>query len=207
MAGIAGAFFIFKVNEKFFTNLFETDAENLSDYIVNINAGSRGAYSSAGYAVFEEYPISGVGLGASGFFMYQNLPEWSLTNVPEIARQLSPESRLYPNPKNLYIRLLAETGLLGFFIFLAFQFNVLGEILSLLKKNQAWTRFAVTAGVFAWLAVTFYNATQDSLTTPNIWLISGIMVGLSANIFSAKDAEKNKSMLAPPSSAVCKENK
>ncbi len=189
IAGIAGAFYFLSQRE-IFTNLFETDAENLSDYIVNINAGSRGAYSSAGYAVFEEYPISGVGLGASGFFMYPNLPEWSLTNLPEIARQLSPESRLYPNPKNLYIRLLAETGLLGFFIFLAFQFNVLGEILSLLKKNQAWTRFAVTAGVFAWLAVTFYNATQDSLTTPNIWLISGIMVGLSANIFSAEDGEK-----------------
>jgi hypothetical protein len=37
------------------------------------------------------------------------------------------------------------------------------------------------AGVFAWLAITFYNFTQDSLTTPNIWLVSGIMMGLSAN--------------------------
>lgn len=173
--------FYFLSQREIFTNLFETDAENLSEYIVNINAGSRGAYSSAGYGVFEEYPVTGVGLGASGFFMYPNLPEWSLTNLPEIARQLNPESRLYPNPKNLYIRLLAETGIIGFFIFLAFQFNILGEILSLLKKNQAWIRFAVIAGVFAWLAITFYNVTQDSLTTPNIWLVSGIIVGLSAN--------------------------
>jgi O-antigen ligase len=77
--------------------------------------------------------------------------------------------------------LLAETGLIGFFLFITLQFNILGEILSLYKKKEAWARFVVLAGVFAWLAITFYNFTQDSLTTPNIWLVSGIIVGLSAN--------------------------
>lgn len=177
---IAGSIY-FLTQRKLFNNLWQVNAESLEEYIVDINAGSRGAYSSAAYAIFEEYPITGVGLGASGFTMYQNLPAWSLTTVPEIARQLSPESRLYPNPKNLYIRLLAETGLIGFILFIIFQLNILGEILSLLKKNQAWSRFAVIAGVFAWLAISFYNFTQDSLTTPNIWLVSGIIVGLSAN--------------------------
>jgi hypothetical protein len=70
---------------------------------------------------------------------------------------------------------------MGFFLFIAFQFNILGNILSLLKKNEIWAKFAVIAGVFAWLAITFYNFTQDSLTTPNIWLVSGIIVGLSTN--------------------------
>ncbi|MFN3492269.1 MAG: hypothetical protein ACK40V_08635, partial [Anaerolineales bacterium] len=103
---------------------------------------------------------------------------------------LSPESSLYPNPKNFYIRLLAETGLIGFFLFLAFHVHILGDALSLLKQNQAWARFAAIAGVFAWLAITFYNATQDSFATPNIWLVSGIMVGLSANLFPPRTAEK-----------------
>jgi len=179
-ASLFGAF-AFLSQREIFSNLWQADAETLDEFIVQINAGSRGAYSSAGYGVFENYPITGVGLGASGFTMYQNLPDWSLTSLPEIARQLSPESRLYPNPKNFYIRLLAETGLVGFFLFLAFQFHVLGDALSLLKQNQTWTRFAVIAGVFAWLAITFYNATQDSFATPNIWLVSGIMVGLAVN--------------------------
>ena len=123
--------------------------------------------------------MTGVGLGASGFYIYQNLPEWSLTMVPEIARQLDPGSRLYPNPKNLYVRLLAETGLIGLFLFLAFQFYLLGDILSLLRRKESWVRFAVTAGVFAWLAIALYNFTQDSFTTPNIWLVPGILVGLA----------------------------
>lgn len=179
IGALAGAF-IFLNQKEYFRRLWEFDAETLSAYMVNISAGARGAYSSAAFAAFEEHPLTGVGLGASGFYIYQNLPDWSLTTVPEIAKQLNPESRLYPNPKNLYVRLLAETGLIGFFLFLAFQFNVLGEILSLLRHKEPWARFAATAGVFAWLAITFYNFTQDSLTTPNIWLVSGIMVGLAA---------------------------
>jgi O-antigen ligase len=180
LGATAGAI-LFLGQREYFRSFLNFEAENLSEYIVNISAGARGAYSAAAFAVFEEHPISGVGLGASGFTMYQNMPDWSLTTVPEIARQLSPENRLYPNPKNLYMRLLAETGLIGFFLFLAFQFHVLGDVLSLLRRGEHWARFAATAGVFAWLAVTFYNFTQDSLTTPNIWLLSGIMVGLSAN--------------------------
>jgi hypothetical protein len=180
-ASLFGAIALLSQRE-IFSNLWQADAETLDEFIVNINAGARGAYSSAGYAVFEDYPITGVGLGASGFAMYQNLPDWSLTTLPEIARQLNPESRLYPNPKNLYIRLLAETGIIGFFLFLVFQFHILGDILFLLKQNQTWTRFAVFAGIFAWLAVTFYGFTQDSLATPSIWLVSGIMVGLSTNL-------------------------
>ncbi|MDP2777440.1 MAG: O-antigen ligase family protein [Anaerolineales bacterium] len=178
--GVFAGTILFLGQKNFFRRLWETNAHTLSEYMVNISAGARGAYSSAAFAAFEEHPLTGVGLGASGFYMYQNLPDWSLTTVPEIARQLNPENRLYPNPKNLYIRLLAETGLIGFFLFAAFQFNVLGEILSLLGRKEPWARFAATAGVFAGLGITLYNFTQDSLTTPNIWLVSGILVGLAA---------------------------
>lgn len=177
--GIFAGAFLFLGQKNFFRRLWETDAQNLSEYIIDINAGARGAYSAGALAAFEEYPITGVGLGASGFYIYQNLPDWALTTVPEIAKQLNPENRLYPNPKNLYVRLLAETGLIGFFLFAAFQFYILGDMLNLLRRDEAWARFAAVAAVFAWLAITFYNFTQDSLTTPNIWIVPGILAGLS----------------------------
>lgn len=179
--GVLAGAFLFLGQKNFFRRLWEIDATSLSEYIVDINAGARGAYSSGAFAAYQQHPWVGVGLGASGFYIYQNLPDWSLTTVPEIAKQLAPESRLFPNPKNLYVRLLAETGLIGFFLFMAFQFHVLGDMFSLYLLEQRWSRFAAVAGVFAWLAITFYNFTQDSLTTPNIWLVSGIMAGLSAN--------------------------
>lgn len=177
---IAGAF-LFLGQKNYFRRLWEINAESLSEYIVDINAGARGAYSVGALGAFSEYPLTGVGLGGSGFYIYQNLPDWSLTTVPEIAKQLNPENRLYPNPKNLYVRLLAETGLFGFVLFIAFLFNVLGETLSLLKRNEPWVRFVVVAGVFAWVAIALYNFTQDSLATPNIWIVPGILVGLATH--------------------------
>ena len=179
IVGIFAGTFLFLGQKNFFRRLWETDAQSLSEYIVDINAGARGAYSAGALAAFEKYPWAGVGLGASGFYIYQNLPDWALTTVPEIAKQLSPDNRLYPNPKNLYVRLLAETGLIGFFLFVAFQFYILGDMLNLLLHNETWARFAAATGVFAWFAITFYNFTQDSLTTPNIWLVPGILAGLS----------------------------
>lgn len=180
IAVVIGAFF-FLGKKNYFRRLWEINADSLSEYIVDINAGARGAYSVGALGAFSEYPLTGVGLGGSGFYIYQNLPDWALTTVPEIAKQLNPSNRLYPNPKNLYVRLLAETGLFGFVLFLAFLFNVLGETLSLFKRNEPWVRFVVAAGVFAWVAIALYNFTQDSLTTPNIWIVPGILVGLATH--------------------------
>jgi O-antigen ligase len=179
IAGVLAGTFLFLGQKNFFRRLWEIDANSLSEYMIDINAGARGAYSSAALAAFHAHPWTGVGAGASGFYIYQNMPDWALTTVPEIAKQLSPENRLYPNPKNLYVRLLAETGLLGFCLFLALQFHLLGDILSLLRRETLF-RFAATAGLFAWLAITFYNFTQDSLTTPNLWLVPGMLVGLAS---------------------------
>jgi O-antigen ligase len=186
LVGVVVGAFLFLGQKNYFRRLWEINAESLSEYIVDINAGARGAYSAGALEAFSEYPLTGVGLGGSGFYIYQNLPDWALTTVPEIAKQLNPSNKLYPNPKNLYVRLLAETGLFGFVLFIAFLFNTLGEMLSLLKRGETWACFAVVAGVFAWLAIALYNFTQDSLTTPNIWIVPGILVGL-ATIQSNKE--------------------
>jgi len=178
---VAAGAFTFLGQRNFFRRMWESNAENLSEYLVDINAGARGAYSAGAMGAFRESPLTGVGLGGSGFYIYQNLPNWSLTTVPEIAKQLNPESRLYPNPKNIYVRLLAETGLIGFILFMAFQFNLLGEMLSLHRHKENWMRFTMTAGVFAWVAIALYNLTQDSLTSPNIWILPGILVGLAVH--------------------------
>jgi len=186
VAGIFVGAFFFLSQKNFFRRLWEISANNPADYLVDINAGGRGAYATGALAAFEEHPVTGVGLGASGFYIYANLPDWALTTVPEIARQLSPENRLYPNPKNMYVRLLAETGLLGFGLFLIFQFSVLGDALLALHQSRFF-HFLGIAGCFAWVAIALYNVTQDSLTTPNIWLIPGILAGISSQTYGIRN--------------------
>lgn len=177
---------LFLSQKGYITRLFSTKAESFQDFIIQNSAGARGAYTIGALGAYEESPVTGVGLGASGLYIYKHLPDWAMTSVPEIARQLSPDNRLYPNPKNLYIRLLAETGLVGFFVFIAFVFSVLGEALLALQSNTVFGRYLGIAAIFSWFAIALYNMTQDSFATPNIWINFGILAGMTSVVLASK---------------------
>ena len=170
---------LFLGQKEYITRLFSSDADSVEEFIVENSAGARAAYTFGALGAYDENPWLGVGLGASGFYIYDHLPDWSMTTVPEIARQLSPENRLYPNPKNMYARLLAETGLLGFYLFFAFQFSLLGDVLTVLQSKNSLLRFLGVAGLFSWFAVLLYNFTQDPFAIPNIWINLGILAGIT----------------------------
>jgi O-antigen ligase len=185
LVGVLGGAGLFLSQKGYITRLFSTRADSVEDFIVENSAGARAAYNFGALGAYEESPMTGVGLGASGFYIYDHLPDWALTTVPEIARQLSPENRLYPNPKNMYLRLLAETGLIGFFVFVAFLFSVLGDSLQVLQSKTTIGRYVGIAGIFSWFAIVLYNITQDSFATPNIWINFGIVVGMTAGLLLA----------------------
>jgi len=199
LAAITGSG-LFLSRKGYITRLFNSNAENLQEFIIENSAGARAAYIFGALGAYEESPWLGVGLGASGFYIYDHLPDWSMTTVPEIARQLSPENRLYPNPKNIYARLLAETGLIGFFMFLAFQFSILGDVLIALQKQTALMRYLGIAGLFSWLAIALYNVTQDSFATPNSWINLGVLAGMMTA--HALESEHPQTLSAPPSAAL-----
>lgn len=180
VAGALAAAVFFLGQKGYIARLFNTKAESIEEFVIANSAGARAAYTFGAWGAYEESPVTGVGLGASGFYIYRHLPDWALTTVPDIARQLSPENRLYPNPKNMYLRLLAETGLIGFFIFVAFLFSILADSLLALRSSRPVMRYLGIAGLFSLLAILFYNATQDSFATPNIWINLGILAGMTA---------------------------
>jgi O-antigen ligase len=186
LIGVLAGAGLFLSQKGYITRLF-TRADSVEDFIIENSAGARAAYTFGALGAYNESPILGVGLGASGFYIYDHLPDWSLTTVPEIARQLSPETRLFPNPKNMYVRLLAETGLFGFFLFIAFLFSVLGDALRALQSKTYLGRYLGIAGIFSWFAIVLHNITQDSLATPNIWINFGILVGMTAFIMESEN--------------------
>lgn len=178
IAAIGGAL-VFLGQKGYISRLWNTQASSLEDFLIANSAGARAAYAWTALGAYVDHPVAGVGLGASGLYMYRNLPDWALTTVPEIARQLSPDSSLYPNPKNLYVRLLAETGLAGFILFLAFQLFLLGDALSALSLDSMMWRFVGIAGLCTWFALLIYNMTQDSLAIPNLWINLGVLAGVT----------------------------
>ena len=198
VGALAGAG-LFLSQKGYITRLFNTQAESFEDFVIENSAGARVAYTFGALGAYEESPITGVGFGASGFYIYDHLPDWALTTVPEIARQLSPDNRLYPNPKNLYVRLLAETGLIGFFVFVAFLFSVLGDALAALQSKATFGRYLGIAGIFSWFAIALYNITQDSFATPNLWINFGILAGMTVFTLES-DKTFNTPAPAPPRS-------
>jgi O-antigen ligase len=163
----------------YFANLWQAaDAQNFTNYLIEINVAQRVAYAFAGYEVFEQFPLTGVGLGGSALYLYDQIPDWA-RNLQEVARQLSPDSSLIPNTKNLYVRLLAETGLPGFWFFIAFMLSFLGIIRRQYLAEDATLKFVAVAGLFLWVGLAIRNLTQDSLTFPIMWVSLGIIAGLS----------------------------
>ncbi|MBX3047185.1 MAG: O-antigen ligase family protein [Anaerolineales bacterium] len=177
LAGAAAGSFLARY--EYITSLWEPSANerDLVEYIVDISAGPRLAYALAGYQVFEYAPLTGVGLGASGLYLFPEFPDWSHT-IPEIARQLSPDSDIIPNVKNLHMRLLAETGLPGFWFFSVFFVSFLALLRRMWIAKDGFYRFIAVAGVFAWVATLLRNFTQDSFTFPIMWVIFGLLAGV-----------------------------
>jgi O-antigen ligase len=171
---------VFLTNKGYIAALWNSSAESLWDYAIDVYIGPRLAYAVAAWEAFQSQPLTGVGLGASGFRMYSNMPDWALSGVPEIARQLSPGSNLYPNPKNLYVRLLAEMGLPGFLVYLSFLFNLLAYALKGLRQAEPFWRFAGAAGFFSVVAIAAQGISQDSFAMPEMWVNLGMVAGVIA---------------------------
>ncbi len=171
---------VFLADKGYIAALWNSSAESLWDYAIDAYLGPRLAYVIAALDSFHSHPLTGVGLGASGFTMYANMPDWALSGVPEIARQMSPSSNLYPNPKNLYVRLLAETGLPGFLLYVSFLFTLLAYTLKGLRQADPFWRFVGAAGFFSVAAIAAQGISQDSFAMPEMWVNLGMLAGVIA---------------------------
>ncbi len=149
--------------------------DNLTGYIASVGAGPRLALAQAGWEVFKERPWIGVGLGQSGFYMLDRIPNWAMDRSPEIARMLSPTSLTFPNPKNLWVRLLAETGLVGTIFFIVFLLMILLAALYLAAKRDTLARFVGLAGAIGGMAAIFEGFSLDSFALPTMWITLGIV--------------------------------
>ena len=180
LAGLAGGTYILSRNQ-YFARLWQSRKTSLVSYFVDIYAGPRLAYAWAGWTIFEQHPWTGVGLGASGFYLIKALPDWSHFNISEIAQVLSQVNQAFPNVNNLYIRLLSETGIFGFWSFISFYLLMLGSILSLLRSKRKEMNFLAVASLLAWFSILMLGFTQDSLAMSTIWLPFGIMIGMHSS--------------------------
>jgi hypothetical protein len=122
--------------------------------------------------------LLGVGLGNNGFFFLQHMPNLSY-RLPEIVN-LAFLSNTLPNIKSFWVRLLAETGLIGFSLFSVWQV-VLWRGAAFLRSNRSvLLRTLGWMGAFAILAFLLEGMSIDSFALPYLWFALGLLTAASA---------------------------
>jgi O-antigen ligase len=105
------------------------DFVNNVDYNTSENAVSNKSRLGIQYAmfqVFKDNPIIGAGWGQHTFESRHHYPEWAVRQNYEFrTRYLNEDLKSFPPGYNMYMRLLAETGIVGLCSFLFFLFSIL----------------------------------------------------------------------------------
>ncbi len=133
----------------------------------------RVVYWESGFRVFARYPVLGVGLGNAGFFFRQFASEYGY-HLPEIIFILTAAPE-FPNVKSLWIRLLAETGVIGFVVFAAWLYSMMLEARSLQRSSSAARRMIGMAGLLSLLALLFEGFSLDTFALPHLWVMLGLV--------------------------------
>ena len=147
-------------------------------YILNnLQLAERFAFWGLGWNVFARAPLLGVGLGNTGFYFESSLPQigWWLHEV----FKLYYESGGLVNPKNLWIRLLAETGTAGFALFSTWLAVLFSSTAPLRRSGDRLFRALGWMGALSLVALIGEGFSIDSFALPYTWAALGLLTAVS----------------------------
>ena len=193
LAVLAGGIYFAGTKNAFFARIWdywerkpdEGTVAYVLGYFEYLGFGARFTYWQTAFNMFEDYPLFGVGLGNYAFYFEDELPDRPLVTQPEVLRLVVPElgrNRLVTS-KNFFLRVLAETGLVGAAAFLAFFVAVAGCALYLWLGNPSNQKFWGTAGLLGIISFIMVSFSFDSFAIPNLWVVFGLVTA-AANIFT-----------------------
>jgi len=150
--------------------------QNLISIANEFQFAERIMYWQAGWEVFNDYPIFGVGLGNSGFYFEEKLPSfaWALDEP----RTLFFRASYLPNNKNLWTKLLSETGIVGFGIFFIWLISILKDSITLIDKPAPIIKTFGLIGVFMFITFISEGFSIDSFALPYFWILPGMVTAV-----------------------------
>ncbi len=161
----------------------------------SISNKSRFGIQYAMFQTFKEHPVIGTGWGQQAFLSHKKYPDWATKNNYEFSTMyLNPAIKSFPPGYNLYLRILAETGLLGFLVFMAFLGIVFFKAITTYNRQHLTfyigisIALAITLGGFTlnWLQI-------DSFRMYGFWLSLAILI-LLKNEHANKDNRSYSSL-------------
>ncbi|MBC8331657.1 MAG: O-antigen ligase family protein [Anaerolineae bacterium] len=179
LAVLLAVVFAFGSRNRYFSRLWSywTDENATGSYVQYIAVSQRIAYWETAYRIYEDYPWTGIGLGNYTFYFEETLTDRPLYPTPELVYKFTPaegRNRLVV-PKNMFARILAETGLIGSAAFVAFVVAVLGATLYLLLSPEREPRYWGLAGLLSLVVFLGVGFSVDSFAIPNMWVVFGLI--------------------------------
>ena len=163
--------------------------DNLTKSISN---KSRFGIQYANLKVFADRPLFGVGFGQQAYFARKYYPSWATEDNYEFEYTfLNERIRSFPPGFNMYIRLLAETGIIGFLIFMTFLTLIYLNLRRLLKNsNKDRIVFMVILMVsFVGFAINWLQV--DTFRLFGFWIFLALFVRVSSAVKSQTIPEDN----------------
>lgn len=184
---VFGSIFVLSKVDSRMADVFSVETlkqQGLIKYFDSLQFGERVTYWQTGWRIFNNYPILGVGLGNAGFYFQELLPDsaWQLTEV----RDLVYRSEGLMNVKSLWMRILAETGIIGFALFSVFLLASGLTAKKLLSSDSSMHRSIGWMGILMLIAFIIEGFSLDSFALPYIWFTTGLVAATWRWTFNAK---------------------
>jgi hypothetical protein len=137
---------------------------------------SRFGIQYANFQVYKKYPIAGIGWGQQSFESKDLYPDWATNNNWEFKGvYLNENEKSFPPGYNLFLRMMTETGTIGFIIFSCFVFLMFYYAFLYSSKNGSYRYIPITIVIVFF--GTFLNWFQmDSFRLYTFWLALAMLI-------------------------------
>ena len=146
--------------------------KSLVEWAEPLSFAARIVYWQAGWEIFNDHPLLGVGLSNAGFYFPEKLSNfsWKLMEVRDYMYRFSAP----PNIKSTWVRLLAETGILGFSLWTIWYLLLWFSARFLYKQKDSQMRTIGLAGCFVLVCFLLEGFSIDSFALPYFWVATGL---------------------------------
>ena len=169
-----GIVFLYRVDPRMAEMFdFSIGADNpFLRYFNSLRFGERAVYWLVGWEVFGQYPIMGVGLGNVGYYFPNNITPYGWTLI-EVRKLIYRTSGLL-NTKSLWMRLLAETGIVGFAAFVIWLLVLFFTFFEKVRSKNLTISSSALAGILIICALLAEGFSVDSFALPYVWVGLGL---------------------------------
>lgn len=168
----------------------ELTSFKIDDDIHSTSNKTRFGIQTAMFDVFLDNPIVGTGYGLQAFESKDKYPQWATEDNWEFRlKHLNEEHAPFPPGFNLYLRILAETGIIGFAILLIFITGILLWCYNKTFKRQNQDTIIALVITISMIGYVFNWLKTDTFRVYGFWLCLAIILVLKHQENQLDEAE------------------